>query len=144
MEPKYDIIETALRAGHFEVFARAIERARFKQTLKNTGPYTIFAPTDEAFARHADFKELLKPEKMYELESLLRHHIVPGKLNSAELKNIDRTTSAEGTLLRIEFRQALWVNEGQVVRPDLEGTNGVIHGVDSVLMPEAKAVVGSR
>jgi uncharacterized surface protein with fasciclin (FAS1) repeats len=144
MEQKYDLIETAQRTGDFQVFAQALERARLKQTLKDTGPYTIFAPTDGAFARRPEFEELLKPEKTYELESLLRHHIVPGKLMSAELKNIDQTISAEGTMLRIESRQTLWVNEGQVVLPNLEATNGVIHAIDSVLMPDANAAVTGR
>lgn len=144
MEQKYDLIETALRVGNFQIFTRALERARLNQTLKDTGPYTIFAPTDGAFARRPEFEELLKPDKTYELESLLRHHIVPGKLMSAELKNIDQTISAEGTMLRIESRPALWVNEGQVVLSDLEATNGVIHAIDSVLMPDAKAAVTNR
>ena len=139
MEQKYDLIETALRAGNFEVFTRALEKARLKQTLKDTGPYTIFAPTDEAFAKRLDFEELLKPEKTHELESLLRHHIVFGKLTSADLKKIDQTQNAEGTLLRVESRQGLYVNEGHILLPDLEASNGVVHGIDSVLMPEAKA-----
>jgi len=144
MEQKYDLIETALRAGNLEVFTRALEKARLKQTLKETGPYTIFAPTDEAFAKHLDFEKLLKPEKTYELESLLRHHIVFGKLMSAELKEIHETQNAEGTLLKIESRQGLYVNEGHILLPDLEASNGVVHGIDSVLMPEAKAAASNR
>lgn len=134
----YDIIETATNAGNFRVFTKAVAVAGLKQPLKEKGPYTVFAPTDDAFAKvpHGKLDQLLKSENRETLQLLLRNHIVPGKLLSNELKNLDRTTTAQGEDLKIEARAGLWVNEARVVSPDLEASNGVLHGIDTVLLPQ--------
>ena len=103
------------------------------------GPYTIFAPTDQAFAKIPTNKmdDLLKPENRERLQLLLRNHIVPGKLTVSELKTLDKTKTAQGQELKIEFGAGLWINEAKVVSPDLEASNGVLHGIDTVLMPQS-------
>ncbi len=98
MNENYDIIETATKAGNFQVFTTALSDAGLKQALKDDGPFTIFAPTDEAFAKMTAGKldSLLKPENRDQLQLVLRNHIVPGKLMSSELKNLGTTKTSLG------------------------------------------------
>ena len=140
MIANYDIIEAATKAGNFQVFTKALSDAGLEEPLKGKGPYTVFAPTDEAFAKVSSGKldDLLKPENRAMLQLLLRNHIVLGKLTSRELKNLDETKTAQGENLKIESRAGLWINQAQVVSPDLEASNGVLHGIDTVLLPERK------
>jgi len=141
MKQNYDVIETAKRSGGFVVFTGAISEAGLEETLRDMGPYTLFAPTDEAFAKIPKNKldDLLKPEKRETLQALLRNHIVPGKLTANELKTLSETKSAKGEELKIESRDGLWINQARVVTPDLEASNGVLHGIDTVLMPQTQA-----
>ena len=145
MEGNYDIIETATKAGNFQVFTKALADAGLKQPLKEKGPYTIFAPTDEAFVKvsAAKLDDLVKPENKERLQSLLRNHIVLGKLLSSDLKNPDKTKTAQGENLKIQSRAGLWINEARVVSPDLEASNGVLHGIDTVLLPQTKIATAS-
>src|SRR5687768_11318900 len=98
MKQNYDVIETAKRSGGFGVFIGAVAEAGLEEALKDLGPYTIFAPTDQAFAKIPKNKmdELLKPENKERLQTLLRNHIVPGKLMANELKTLRETKSATG------------------------------------------------
>lgn len=139
MKENYDVIETAKKAGGFQIFTGAVVEAGLEEALKEMGPYTIFAPTDQAFAKMPENKldYLLKPENKERLQLLLRNHIVPGKLTTSELKTLGHTRTAKGEELKIESRAGLWVNEAKVVSPDLEASNGVIHGVDTVLMGQS-------
>ncbi len=141
MNKNYDIIETATEAGNFQVFTKALSAAGLKQALKDDGQFTIFAPTDGAFAKVTAEKmeNLLKPENRDQLQLVLRNHIVPGRLMSSELKNLDTTKTVQGEDLRIESRAGLWINEARVVSPDLEASNGVLHGIDTVLFLQARA-----
>ncbi len=141
MNKNYDIMETATKAGNFQVFISALSDAGLKQALKDDGPFTILAPTDKAFAKVAVGKldNLLEPENRDKLQMLLRNHIVPGKLMSSELKNLDTTKTAPGEDLKIESRAGLWINGARVVSPDLEASNGVLHGIDTVLFLQTKA-----
>jgi uncharacterized surface protein with fasciclin (FAS1) repeats len=136
MKEKYDLVETAQQAGHFRVFLQALETAGLTATLKETGPYTILAPVDDAFVKipKAKLQDLFKTENRESLLSLLRNHIVTGNLLSTDLKQHDEIRSMKGEELRIESRAGLWVNEGRVVTPDLKASNGVVHGLDTVLM----------
>ncbi|HWN11136.1 MAG TPA: fasciclin domain-containing protein [Pyrinomonadaceae bacterium] len=140
MKQNYDVIETAKRNGGFEVFTGALADAGLEEALKEMGPYTLFAPTNEAFAKipRKKLDDLLKPEKRETLQALLRNHIVPGKLTANELKTLSETKSAKGEELKIESREGLWINQARVVSPDLEASNGVLHGIDSVLMPQTQ------
>lgn len=113
--------------------------AGLEEALKDMGPYTVFAPTDQAFAKIPGNKldDLLKPENKEKLQLLLRNHIVPGKLAAGELKALDQIKTAQGQALKVESRAGLWINQARVVSPDLEASNGVLHGIDTVLMPQS-------
>ena len=141
MKDKYDVVETANQAGNFRVFLQALETAGLKETLEETGPYTIFAPVDDAFVKMPQSKlhDLFKTENRESLQSLLRNLIVPGNLLSKDLKTHDEIKTMKGEELRIESRAGLWVNEAQVITPDVKASNGVLHGIDTVLMPQTQA-----
>ena len=142
MEDKLDVVETANRAGTFRIFLRALEAVGLKETLQETGPYTILAVEDAAFLQMPQTKlhDLLKPENRESLRSLLKNHIIPGDLPTEELKRHDELRSVTGEQLRIEARAGLWVNEGRVIAPDLQASNGVVHGIDTLLMPDVQAM----
>lgn len=145
MKQNYDVMETAKKSGGFEIFTRAIANAGLEEALKEMGPYTIFAPTDQAFAKipKNNLDDLLKPENKATLQLLLRNHIVSGKLVADELKTLDKTKTAQGENLEIDARGGLWINEAKVVSPDLEASNGVIHGIDTVLFRQTKVATAS-
>lgn len=140
MKANHDLIETAKRAGKFEVFTRAVAEAGFEETLKKMGPYTLFAPTDQAFARYpkAEFERLLQPQNKDSLQLLLRNHIVPRKLMVTDLKSLDKTINAKGEELKIESRSGVWINEAKILLADLEASNGVLHGIETVLTPQVQ------
>lgn len=140
MKANHDLIETAKRAGKFEVFTRAVAEAGFEETLKKMGPYTLFAPTDQAFARYpkAEFERLLQPQNKGSLQLLLRNHIVPRKLMVTDLKSLDKTINAKGEELKIESRSGVWINEAKILLADLEASNGVLHGIETVLTPQVQ------
>jgi uncharacterized surface protein with fasciclin (FAS1) repeats len=141
MDEKYDLVETANHAGNFRLFLQALEAAGLKDTLKETGPYTILAPVDDAFIKIPQTKlhDLFKSENRESLRSLLRNHIIAGDLPSRDLKRHDEIRSMNGEELRIESRAGLWANEAQFITPDLKASNGVLHGIDTVLMPQTQA-----
>lgn len=141
MNENYDLVETANHAGNFRLFLQALEAAGLKDTLKETGPFTILAPVDDAFLKIPQTKlhDLFKTENRESLKSLLRNHIIPGKLLSGEMKEQDEISSMNAEDLIIESHAGLWVNEAQVITPDLKASNGVIHGIDAVIMPQTQA-----
>ena len=141
MKENYDLVETANHAGNFRLFLQALEAAGLKDTLRETGPYTILAPVDDAFIKMPQTKlhDLFKSENRELLQSLLRNHIIAGDLPSRDLKRHDQIRSMNGEELRIESRAGLWANEAQVITPDLKAANGVLHGIDTVLMPQTQA-----
>lgn len=139
MKQNYDVIETAKKSGGFKVFTGAVAEAGLEEALKEMGPYTIFAPTDQAFAKVPKTKldDLMKPENKEKLQLLLKNHIVPGRLAVDELKNLEKTKTTQGQELKIDSRAGLWINEAKLVTPDLEASNGMLHGIDTVLMPQS-------
>lgn len=141
MNEKYDLMETANQTGNFRILLQALEAAGLKDTLKETGPYTILAPVDDAFIKIPQTKlhDLFTSENRESLRSLLRNHIIAGNFPSRELKRHDEIRSMNGEELRIESRAGLWANEAQVITPDLKASNGVLHGIDTLLMPQAQA-----
>lgn len=137
-----NIIETAVEAGSFSTLAAAIEAAGLGETLMGEGPFTVFAPTDEAFAKlpEGTVEELLKPENKDKLVAILTYHVVPGKVLAADVVNLTEATSAEGSpiAIKVDEGKVLLNGSSQVIATDVECANGVIHVIDSVILPPGK------
>lgn len=137
---KLDIVDTAVAAGQFKTLAAALTAAGLVNTLKGPGPFTVFAPTDAAFAKlpAGTVQGLLKPENKAKLVSILTYHVVAGKVMSASLAG--KTTEAktvEGKTVKIVGKKGgVTVNGAKVVAADIAASNGVIHVIDTVLMPK--------
>lgn len=131
-----DIVETAAEAGQFSTLITALKRAGLVETLKGEGPFTVFAPTDEAFARlpQDQLNALLADKER--LTRVLTYHVVAGKVTSAEVAMLETADTVEGQALQIESSGGVRVNNAQVVKADIMASNGVIHVIDSVMMPE--------
>jgi uncharacterized surface protein with fasciclin (FAS1) repeats len=143
MEKQFDIIDTALSAGTFSTLAAALGAAGLIETLKGDGPFTVFAPTDEAFSKipAATLSELLQPENKAKLTAILTYHVVSGRVTADEVTNLESATSLQGQTLKISTstKYGLKINESNVLTPDVQATNGVIHIIDAVLIPSAAA-----
>jgi uncharacterized surface protein with fasciclin (FAS1) repeats len=134
-----DIVDTAASAGSFKTLVAAIEAAGLAETLKGPGPFTVFAPTDEAFAKlpAGTVETLLKPENKDKLVQILTYHVVPGKVMSDDVagKTAEAKT-VEGSTLEVDAREGdVMVDEARVVQADIAADNGVIHVIDTVVMP---------
>jgi len=135
---KADIVDTAVANGNFTTLAAALEAGDLIGTLKSDGPFTVFAPTDEAFAKlpEGTVDELLLPENRDKLVAILTYHVVPGKVSSAEVVKLDSAATANGSDLAISVRgDNVFVNDSRVVATDIQASNGIIHVVDSVILP---------
>ncbi|MDQ0562042.1 putative surface protein with fasciclin (FAS1) repeats [Rhizobium mesoamericanum] len=131
-----DVVVTALEAGQFKTLCAALEAAGLVATLKGTGPFTIFAPTDEAFAKLPAVENLLKPENKQKLTEILTYHVVAGKLMAADVARIDEVKSVNGKMIDIEVDgSTVKVNDAAVTADDIAASNGVIHVIDKVIMP---------
>jgi uncharacterized surface protein with fasciclin (FAS1) repeats len=136
-----DIVDTAASAGSFNTLVAAVEAAGLVETLKGEGPFTVFAPTDEAFAKlpEGTVENLLKPENKAQLVAVLTYHVVPGKVMSGDLAG--KTTTAdtvEGSPVEIDASgSAVMVEEATVSQADIEADNGVIHVIDTVILPQS-------
>ena len=133
----HTILETAKEAGTFETLLAAVDAAGLGDTLAGDGPFTVFAPTDDAFAA-------LPPETVSglladppALARVLTYHVVPGRITSAEITHDSEQTTVEGDVLRIAVNGGVTVNDATVIQPDVEADNGVIHVIDRVLIPAA-------
>ncbi|MBB3141264.1 fasciclin domain-containing protein [Halomonas organivorans] len=136
---KADIVDTAVEAGQFETLVAAVKAAGLVETLKGEGPFTVFAPTDDAFAAlpAGTVDDLLKPENRETLTSVLTYHVVPGKIMAEDAMAADSATTVQGQDLTITTMDGkVMVNDATVIQPDIEASNGVIHVIDGVLMPE--------
>ncbi len=136
MEPgKKDIVDTAIAAGSFNTLAKALTVAGLVDTLKGKGPFTVFAPTDEAFAKlpAGTLDSLLEDSDA--LRKVLTYHVVPGKLMAAEVTKRTSARTVQGGDLKIDTSSGVKVNNSNVVKTDIVATNGVIHVIDSVLLP---------
>jgi uncharacterized surface protein with fasciclin (FAS1) repeats len=136
-----DIVETASEAGSFQTLLTAAEAAGLVDTLKSEGPFTVFAPTDEAFAKlpEGTVESLLKPENQDQLKAILTYHVVPGKTMSSELagKQVE-VESVEGSAISIDATgDSVMVDDATVTQADIEADNGVIHVIDAVIQPQA-------
>ena len=136
--PKKDIVDTAIEAGNFKTLVTAVQKASLVDTLKGEGPYTVFAPTDEAFANFwpDTLKNLLKPENNDKLQMLLTYHVLPGKVKAKKAKKLESAEPLSGGTLRLSVnKKNLFVNSAKVVKADIKTSNGIIHVIDSVLIP---------
>lgn len=141
MEKQSDIIDTALAAGNFSTLAGALGAAGLIETLKGDGPFTVFAPTDEAFSKIPPeiLTDLLQPENKAKLTAILTYHVVSGRLYGLAMANMESATTLQGQPLQISKRPGVKINDATVLVADVEATNGVIHVIDSVLLPSAAA-----
>ncbi len=134
-----DIIETAVKAGSFKTLAAAIKAAGLVEALKADGPITVFAPTDAAFAAlpKGTVESLLKPENKAQLAAILKFHVIPGRVYAdAAAKGAKVATLQGGSIQTMAKDGKVWVNGAQVIGADIETSNGVIHIIDSVLLPQ--------
>lgn len=130
-----DIVETAVGAGSFNTLVEAVKAADLVDTLKSPGPFTVFAPTDEAFSKlpEGTLDSLLKDTS--KLKQILTYHVVSGKVMSSDVVKLNKATTVEGSDVKIDASNGVKINDSTVVTPDVEADNGVIHVIDSVLMP---------
>ena len=132
-----DIVDTAVGAGNFTTLVAAVGAAGLVDTLKGEGPFTVFAPTDEAFAAlpAGTVEDLLKPENKDKLVSILTYHVVPGKVMSVDLTEGMTAATVNGADVTITLEGGAKVNGANVTTADIEATNGVIHVIDAVILP---------
>ncbi len=138
-EPLPDIVDTAVGAGIFETLVAAVTAADLVATLKSPGPFTVFAPTDAAFAAlpAGTVESLLLPENLDQLVAILTYHVVSGALLSGDVLAATELTTVQGQNLVVDAANVR-VNESNIVTPDIEASNGVIHVIDAVLLPPAE------
>ncbi len=139
-----DIVDTAVKAGSFKTLVAAVKAAGLVDTLKGKGPFTVFAPTDEAFAKlpKGTLESLLKPENKAKLTAILTYHVLPGKydakrITSARAKRFG-IKSVQGSSIAVDLRKGVRVSGANVVKTDVLATNGVIHVIDKVIQPPRK------
>ena len=136
--PPQNIYFTAQNAGNFDTFIEAVKAAGLVDTLKGGGPFTVFAPTDEAFAKLPanTLQELLRPENKEKLKDLLTTHIFPVKATASELTKLNDAKTLKRNSLRFDTSDGLKVGKAKITQADINASNGVIHAVDTVLVPE--------
>ncbi|HOW66957.1 MAG TPA: fasciclin domain-containing protein [Candidatus Paceibacterota bacterium] len=134
-----DIVALASGAENFKTLVAAVKAAGLVETLQGKGPFTVFAPTDEAFAKlpAGTVEDLLKPENKDKLASILKYHVVPGKVLSADVKTMEAKT-ALGQNVKLKVSESgVMVDSAKVIKTDLLAENGVIHVIDSVILPNS-------
>ena len=134
----HDIVDTAVAAGSFKTLVAAVTAADLGATLKGTGPFTVFAPSDDAFAKlpPGTVESLVKPENKAKLTSILTLHVMSGKVMAKDVVGQKLTpASVQGELLHVDGTDGVTVNRAKVISADIECTNGVIHVIDTVMMP---------
>lgn len=137
---KVDIVQAAVDAGSFNSLVTAVKAAGLVETLQGPGPFTVFAPTDEAFAKlpAGTVENLLKPENKSKLVSILTYHVIPGKVMSTDIAGKKTMVkSVEGSEINVDATSGVKVDNAKVVKPDIEASNGVIHVIDTVIIPKS-------
>jgi len=130
-----DIVDTAVAAGSFTTLVQAVHAAGLVETLKGPGPFTVFAPTDEAFAKlPAGTVEGLLND-IPQLTTVLTYHVVPGRMMAADVAGMTSATTVQGGALTVDASNGIKINDATVVQADVAADNGVIHAIDSVLLP---------
>ena len=133
-----DIVDTAVSAGSFKTLVAAVTAADLVSTLKSKGPFTVFAPTDAAFAKlpAGTLESLLKPENKAKLVAILTYHVVPGKVMASDIAGKSlKVASVQGSKISVEAHSGVMVDKANVVKADVEASNGVIHVIDTVILP---------
>jgi uncharacterized surface protein with fasciclin (FAS1) repeats len=133
-----DVVDTAVGAGSFKTLAAALQAAGLVETLKGSGPFTVFAPTDAAFAKlpAGTVENLLKPENKEKLKAILTYHVVAGKVMAADVVKLKTAKTVQGTTVDISTTGGkVKVDNANVVKTDIAASNGVIHVIDTVIMP---------
>lgn len=130
-----DIVDTAVAAGDFDTLVSAVKQAGLVETLKGEGPYTVFAPTDEAFARipQDQLQALLNDREA--LTEVLTYHVVPGRVSAAEVIKRDSLPTVQGQSIQVATADGVQVDEARVLKTDIAASNGVIHVIDRVILP---------
>ena len=135
-----NIVETAVAAGQFKTLAAALKAAGLIDALTGEGPFTVFAPTDEAFAKlpAGTVESLLKPENKEKLKSILLYHVVPGNVTAKQVMKLNGRTvkTLEGGSIKVSTMDGVTVDNARVMKTDIHASNGVIHVIDTVLMPK--------
>jgi len=135
-----DIVDTAVGAGSFKTLVAAVQAAGLVETLKGAGPFTVFAPTDEAFAKlpAGTVESLLKPENKEKLVAVLTYHVVPGKVMAADVVKLAEAPTVQGSKAKVKVVDGtVMIDNAKVVKTDIETSNGVIHVIDAVILPPA-------
>lgn len=141
---KQDIVDTAVAAGQFKTLAKALDAAGLVDTLKGKGPFTVFAPTDEAFGKlpEGTLGELLKPENKPRLAAILTYHVVPGSVDARKALKAGVAPTVNGQRVSIKSTdKGAMVNAAKIVKTDIECRNGIIHVIDAVILPSDKNIV---
>ncbi|MCX7717399.1 MAG: fasciclin domain-containing protein [Candidatus Sumerlaeaceae bacterium] len=134
-----DIVDTAVGAGSFSTLVAAVKAAGLVDVLKGEGPFTVFAPTDDAFKKlpAGTLEDLLKPENKEKLAGILKYHVVSGKVKAADVVKLKSAKSVEGSEIKITVDgDKVKVDDANVVKTDVEASNGVIHVIDAVILPK--------
>jgi uncharacterized surface protein with fasciclin (FAS1) repeats len=137
--PKKGIVETAVAAGNFKTLVTALQAAGLVDTLKGTGPFTVFAPTDEAFAKlpAGTVENLLKPENKEKLVAILTYHVVAGDVMAKDVVKMSEAKTLNGKDVKIMVHgSTVMINDATVIKADIVCSNGVIHVIDTVLIPQ--------
>jgi uncharacterized surface protein with fasciclin (FAS1) repeats len=134
-----DVVDTAVAAGQFKTLAAALEAAELIDALKGNGPFTVFAPTDEAFSKlpAGTVDTLLKPENKEKLKAVLLYHVVPGNVTADQVTKLNGRSvkTLQGSSLKVKTAHGVRVDNAKVTKTDIKASNGVIHVIDTVLMP---------
>ncbi len=133
-----DIVDTAVGAGQFNTLVAAVEAADLVETLKGEGPFTVFAPTDEAFGRlpEGTVENLLKPENKEQLVAVLTYHVIPGRIESADVVGkTQQVATVQGSEVSVDGTDGVSVDDANVIQADIDADNGIIHVIDQVILP---------
>lgn len=136
-EKAKDIVDTAV-AAKFKTLVAAVKAGELVDTLKSKGPFTVFAPTDEAFAAlpEGTLESLLKPENKSKLQAILKYHVVAGKVTAKQVMTIEKATTVQGSDVKVQVTDGtVMINKAKVVKADVMCSNGVVHVIDKVLIP---------
>ena len=138
-----DIVDTAVSAGSFKTLVAAVKAADLVDTLKSKGPFTVLAPTDEAFKKlpAGTVEELLKPENKEKLAAILKYHVIPGKVLAADVVKLNgkKVKTVEGSEVTITVANGtVSIDKAKVIKTDIDTANGVIHVIDTVILPPEK------
>lgn len=130
-----DIVDTAVSAGSFNTLVAAVKAAGLVDTLKSPGPFTVFAPTDEAFAKLPEGTVEALLNDIPKLKKILTYHVVSGKVLASDVVKLKSATTVEGSDVKIDASNGVKINDAKVATPDVTADNGVIHVIDTVLIP---------